>query len=994
MTGSKPPSLDHTISRDPTDSAALTLPGHLDTLDLEAMGEARAEGGGEGEHDYEEVERVGRYMVLERLGSGAMGVVLAAYDPELDRKVALKLIDTRQPTLDRARARLQREAQALAQLGHPNVVAVHDVGSHEGQLFVAMEFVAGQTLSAWMRLEAASELAPDTGEDADGPRPTRPWREVLEVFAAAGRGLAAAHGAGLVHRDFKPDNVMLGADGRVRVLDFGIARSANEADPPETDASPETRAKDAPAQLTESAAADTKLTRTGALIGTPAYMPAEQFRGSKVDARSDQFSFCASLHEALYGERPYPGGTVGALLYAVENEQLCPPPRDTDVPAWVHRAVVRGLARDPDARWPDMAALLEALADDPAPRRRPLWAGLGLSLILGASIAIVVASARADAQVCTLDGREDAQAELEAVWGAEARARVRAAILDTGLEHAPAVWTQLESRLDAHAEAWVDARVDACEAARDLSSPEQRELSQRRATCLQRDLVHLRATVEEIERIGAHGQSSPPIAERLGAALDSVAALPQLGRCADLRELMAELPPPEDPAAAARAEALDRRLIELQVKHNAGERAAARGALEAVIAEAEALDHAPLLTRAWLRRANLLEDAAEFDEAERAYLRSLELALASGMEREAASAARNLVWLMRYEQARPAEDATEWDLIAGAMTAAVDTDEAWANLNCTRGIVAYTEGDPDRARALLETCLRLREGDPNPDELGIASALNNLAIIEQARSDYAASRELQERALAIRERVLGPEHQLVAASLSNLGSLAGFEQDWENARDRHERALAIRERVLGPEHPDVASSLNNLSNAELSLDNLDAARGYAERALEIKLASRGPDHPSTASTYAVLAMLDRQQGRFDSAIENINRARSVWLSAYGGDNTLVGLALSVRGMTQLDRGRFDEAIADLEAAERLSLANEGDAGELADARFALARALVSREGASAADRTRAVALARQARAVYLEYATVKRRSLAEVEAWLETHAAEPASDPE
>ncbi|MCA9706451.1 MAG: serine/threonine protein kinase, partial [Myxococcales bacterium] len=170
---------------------------------------------------------VGRYVVIAPVGTGAMGVVFAAYDPQLDRKVALKVLRPRAGDLGRARERLQREAQALAKLGHPNVVAVYDVGVHDEQLFVAMEFVEGQTLRAWMESAPAvstgsGSLARTSGETSAG---VRPWREVLDVFMQAGRGLAAAHEAGLVHRDFKPDNVMLSDDGRVRVMDFGIVRA-------------------------------------------------------------------------------------------------------------------------------------------------------------------------------------------------------------------------------------------------------------------------------------------------------------------------------------------------------------------------------------------------------------------------------------------------------------------------------------------------------------------------------------------------------------------------------------------------------------------------------------------------------------------------------------------------------------------------------------------------------------------------------------------------
>ncbi len=300
---------------------------------------------------------IGRYMVSSQLGSGAMGVVYAAFDPELDRKVALKLLRHRDDDVDTARRRLQREAQSLAKLAHPNVVSVHDVGVYEGQLFVAMEFVEGQTLREWMD---------EVGEP-------RAWPQVLEVFMAAGRGLAAAHETGLIHRDFKPDNVMLGADGRVRVMDFGLARG-DEGGEVETEESVELESMDGPVE---------RLTMTGAMMGTPAYMALEQFEGATIDARSDQFGFCVALYEALHGERPFAGKTMGQLVKALVDDELEPPPRGTKVPAWLREVIIRGLAKDPRERHASMQALLDALGDDPVARRRR-WAlrgGIAVALV-------------------------------------------------------------------------------------------------------------------------------------------------------------------------------------------------------------------------------------------------------------------------------------------------------------------------------------------------------------------------------------------------------------------------------------------------------------------------------------------------------------------------------------------------------------------------------------------------------------------------------------
>jgi formylglycine-generating enzyme required for sulfatase activity/tRNA A-37 threonylcarbamoyl transferase component Bud32 len=308
--------------------------------------------------------RVGRYVVVERVGTGAMGVVYGAYDPELDRKIALKLLKPEQGAKETARARLLREAKAMGRLSHPNVVAVHDVGVYEEQVFLAMEFLNGGTIKSWL---------------AERPRG---WREILRVFVAAGRGLVAAHAAGLVHRDFKPDNVLLDREGRPRVVDFGIARQADGAaeEPADAELPATLRESDAHALLT--------LTKTGAMVGTPAYMAPEQFMGERGDELSDQFSFCVALYEALYGERPFAGDDLVSLSVNVAQGELRPVPKDRAVPAWLRRTILRGIKPDRAARWPSMAALIATLEDDPAVKLRRRLVGGGAIAAIAATLLI------------------------------------------------------------------------------------------------------------------------------------------------------------------------------------------------------------------------------------------------------------------------------------------------------------------------------------------------------------------------------------------------------------------------------------------------------------------------------------------------------------------------------------------------------------------------------------------------------------------------------
>ena len=300
-----------------------------------------------------------RYEVLEPIGAGGMGVVYRARDRMLGRTVALKMLRPlgEEPARQAAtRERLLREARAMARLSHPNVLAVYDVGELDGQVFVAMELVEGRTLTAWLR------------------ESRRKWREVLDAFLQAGRGLAAAHAAGLIHRDFKPDNVLVGGDGRVRVTDFGLAFAVAPI-------RAELIAGGAPAQ--------TVIGTVTALAGSPAYMAPEQLRGEAVDARADVFGYCVALHEALYGERPFRGDSVAELEQAIRRGELQPPRRDRRVPGWLRRTVARGLRHDPGDRIQTMSALSEALVGGRAQARRRsvLAVALACVAVLGAAVA-------------------------------------------------------------------------------------------------------------------------------------------------------------------------------------------------------------------------------------------------------------------------------------------------------------------------------------------------------------------------------------------------------------------------------------------------------------------------------------------------------------------------------------------------------------------------------------------------------------------------------
>ncbi|HEX4461847.1 MAG TPA: serine/threonine-protein kinase, partial [Polyangia bacterium] len=395
---------------------------------------------------------VERYTVLGVLGKGGMGVVYSVYDAKLDRKVALKLLRTRQlpgtgTDATSGEQRLLREAKAMARLSHPNVVSVYDVGSlPDGGVFVAMELVDGTTLTQWLKREK------------------RAWPAILDVFVAAGHGLAAAHAAGMVHRDFKCDNVLVGADGRVRVTDFGVVRlDLDEAELMHSSSERLERVDSGsevvPTELSSSGSWQVALTQAGTAPGTPRYMAPENFDLKTADLRSDLFSFCVALFEALVGQHPFDDEMAGN-----EMRRMPLPPQLT-LPPWLLHAVESGLERDPNDRPATMDALIARLTPPPKrDRTRGLWmAGVATVGAILAGWGAIGWHTRAveRAELCQGGPRHFA-----GIWDAAGKQRVHDALLHSGKPYAEDVWKNVAGTLDRYADRWAAMHKDSCEATR------------------------------------------------------------------------------------------------------------------------------------------------------------------------------------------------------------------------------------------------------------------------------------------------------------------------------------------------------------------------------------------------------------------------------------------------------------------------------------------------------------------------------------------------
>ncbi|MGB1015394.1 MAG: serine/threonine-protein kinase, partial [Nannocystaceae bacterium] len=437
---------------------------------------------------------IGRYSVLQMLGQGGMGAVYACYDERLDRKVAVKVLRVGAAS-DRAvaSARLVREGQALARLSHPNVVTVHEVGSTGEEVYVAMEFVKGMSLDVWATHKHS-------------------WQETLDVLIQAGRGLAAAHKAGIIHRDFKPQNVIVSEDGHVKVLDFGLARASGERVRKEWLGS---GMSDSQVDLRGDFMRP--LTVTGSLVGTPAYMSPEQYCGDPVTAASDQFSFCASLYQCLFGELPFTTSSYEGLRNDIMAGRVAPLPLRSPVPSWVYRSLCRGMQAFPEQRFASMNELLTTLDRRRGSRRALLAAALALATFTGATGFYAAQSTDPMIEVCP-----DASAELEGIWDSMRIQEVRTALAATGSPQATAIQASVLPQLDAYAEAWTQMRNEAC---RTHAEGRQADaLFDRRMACLDQR----RAGLATLGELLVH-----PEVDKLPNLAEAAFSLPPLDRCAD-----------------------------------------------------------------------------------------------------------------------------------------------------------------------------------------------------------------------------------------------------------------------------------------------------------------------------------------------------------------------------------------------------------------------------------------------------------------------------
>ncbi len=825
---------------------------------------------------------IGRYTVVSRLGAGGMGVVYLAYDPELDRQVALKLLH---PGSSRgkphARARLLREAQSLAKLSHPNVVSVFDAGEHEGEVWLAMERIEGRTLTEW----CAATL----------PR----WPELLRVLADAARGVAAAHAAGLVHRDLKPSNLMVADDGRVRVMDFGLARLGDdESSHGSDDVSPVSELRSSPKVQS--------LTRTHDVLGTPAYMAPEQWQAGAIDARADQFSWCVMAWEALYGRRPY-GEEPTATFFC---ERLDVPSHRTPaghVPKWVRRMLERGLRHSPDERWPDMTDLL-GVVDRRTSRRRQQRVTLVLSGILVAGLiggGVWQIDREHRQQEC-----RDAGAEIESLWPGR-QAEISEVFASSDVAYVRRLESSLAPRIGTWAEDWSDIRSEVCEAATIEESIDAAHRA-RVEVCLHAQRMAITMLLDLVAR-------GDPMALRRAPFMTST--FPAVGQCRDPQVLEA-LPIPKLGELGTMREGPER-WIQAMTLQDAGRYEEALVEVEAVLEMAKTRDWDPLKIQAGLLVGTLQVQLGRYREGADALRRIYFQAGGAGMESAAVLAAARLVEVEGVKLAR-SQQGLMWAEHARMMMRRLGDDSAQHELLLleNESEVARVEGNYDRAEDLLGRVIEQRRQTQGDDHPEVALALRDLAAIHLARGDHRKAAALDRRVLGMLEASLGHDHPEVAKTLFMLAE-ARVEEDGVEGRALHERSLRVLEVALGAEHPELARSLHALAVLDAREGHHRLALERHQKALALRERTLPADHPELADSFGELAKFHRERRRYAQANELYGRAIEVVERTLGNEHPKRAKLISSLATSQRDGGAWEESEASFENALALMVKAPG-----------------------------------------------------------------------
>lgn len=807
--------------------------------------------------------QVGRFVVLNLIGAGQMGQVYLAYDPALERNVALKFVHDGDGDGDQVERRFRREARVMAKLAHPNLVAIHDVGVWQSQLYLAMDFVSGLTLRDWLKAKERS------------------WPDIRRVMLEAARGLSAAHQAGIVHRDFKPENILVGKDGRVLVADFGLA-VRNQSD-------------------VGRESEELQMATPGS--GTPAYMAAEQFSGGAPSERSDQFSYCAVLFECLCGTRPFVGETVAELRTSVLLGQPKSFRPTVAGATRIKSIVMRGLALRPEDRMASMQEIVTLLERDEGQRARIIaWAASLVAIAIIGALVFFRNSSDQTASACSTSDTNFSES-----WNDTVKDHLR----DAFAKHAAgaATYERMESVLNTYASDWTAARKDACEATHVRHEQSARLLDQR-VQCLDRRKADFTALLAAYsERVDSAD---------LQFAVEASYALPLVPDCSNAAWLSASTPMPSNQTQRDAIIDLEYKVSRMHTLRLAGRYDEGLALATALAPAVTNTKYVPLTASYAYEHGMLLSIDRQDANALRVAREAIQ---ASAKAKDDRLNAQAWILLARIGGVDMQQDDKPTERLAAARAAvsrAGDQIELLAELEHVEGTVLWRAGNHAEAEKHAASAQALTADSLGRDVPRYAQTIHNRGLILADLGEHKQAEELYQEALQVWTSSLGPRHPQVASVLNSLGTLHGRQGEYERAEHYLRQSLAINEDVFGSQHASLASALTNLGSLAKYREKYSEALVYLNRALRIRESSLGPTHVALATTLANLAAVCLDLEKYSQALTYADRAIGIREESQGLDHPGLVYALQHRGTALRYLGDSRESLRALKRSVRIA----------------------------------------------------------------------------